>query len=128
MEKTTLIFTDYVSLDTLGFAQLSDANYHEKIIAEKKIITNFFLDTLDFAVPLPFTKVAKFNWKKCAHDFGIYWDFIISYNREFIENLEEENFELYALFWDWINKCQTALVENEELLLTSCKIEYEKFS
>jgi len=126
MEKTNVSVSDYISLDTLGFAQLSDMDYGGKIQAEKKVITSFFSDSQNLAVPLDFIKVAKFNWKLFPHDFGTYWDFTIAYNRSFIDDLENQDFESYVLFWEWVDRCQNALSENETELLTKCKTEYEK--
>jgi len=126
MEKTNVLVSDYISLDTLGFAQLSDMDYGGKIQIEKKVITSFFSDTPTLAIPLAFLKVAKFYWKLCPHDFGTYWDFTIAYNRNYIDDLETLDFESYVLFWEWVDRCQNALSEYETELITKCNIEYEK--
>lgn len=119
---------DFVSLDTLGFAQVGEPTYNSKIESEKKIISDFFKDTEELAVPLPFVEIAMFQWKKHPHDFGNYWDFVILYDKSYIDFLEEQDEESYVLFWAWIDRCQCALSNNETELLSKCKIDYEKFS
>ncbi len=118
---------DFVSLDTLGFAQVGFADYNQKIISEKKIIDNFFKDSKELAVPLFFIDVAFFKWNQCPHDFGLYWDFTICYDRDFLDDLELTDEANYFLFWEWIDRCQSALSLNEKELLIKCEKDYENY-
>ena len=119
--------SDYISLDTIGFAQLGNADYYEKIKVEKKIIENFFKDNAQLAVPLNFTSYAFFNWNSCQHDLGTYYDFVIIFDLDYLDQLENQNQNgLIAEFWDWIERCENALSENESELLTLIQKEYEK--
>lgn len=119
--------SDYISLDTIGFAQLGNSDYYEKIKVEKKIIENFFKDNPKLAVPLNYTSYAFFNWNSCSHDLGTYYDFVIIYDLDYLDELENENQNaLITEFWDWVERCENALCENETELLKQMKIEYEK--
>jgi len=119
--KLQLKQLDFISLDTLGFAQVGNVNYYEKFKIEKKVIEEHFKDNPNYAVPLPFISIAYFGWKSNNHDFGIYYDFCIFYDLSYLTELENNGQdELITLFWEWVNNCEEALNLNEEKLMAEC--------
>ena len=108
---------DYIALGTLGYAQVGTPHYDSRIIVERKVIDSFFKRP-ELEVPEQFEDIAHFRWIRCPHDFGSYWDFQISYERDTIEEYEEEedDYEKFVEFWDWVHKCENAFSENEEIL------------
>jgi len=117
---------DYISLDTTGFAQVGNPTYKAKIAVERQVITTFFTESIDLKVPKEFHDKAYFYWALCPHDFGSYYDFQIAYNRDEVDEWELEEPEKFEEFMIWLNYCEDALQENDEILNVLCEQLYQK--
>lgn len=111
---------DSINIGTIGFAQVGNPTYDEKIKIEKQVLNELYAKE-EFAVPTEFKEFARFKWRLNPHDFGSYWDLEIYYNRNEVESWEDEEeddilTEKFHRFWDWANKAEDALCTNEEEL------------
>lgn len=121
---------DYLALDTIGYAQVGRPDYGQRIAVEKAVINTFFDTKEDLQVPKEFEYIARFRWTLCPHDFGSYWDFQLFYDRDMVELWEddpdEETQDRFNRFWDWANRCESALSEYEEVITDMCDKLYQK--
>lgn len=121
-------FWDIIYLGTLGFAQVGEKAYEGKAAIERQVLTTYFMNSDELKVPEKFKAQAYFNWQLCPHDFGSYWDFQIAYDRETIDEWEddEDSQELYEEFKDWTFKCEDEMGLNCDYLLSLCEDLYRK--
>ncbi|POS00923.1 hypothetical protein Q361_11726 [Flavobacterium croceum DSM 17960] len=111
---------ELVEIDTIGFAQVGQEDYAERIIIEKKILLNFLLDNPLYAVPEFFTRDAFFHWQLRNHDFGTYHVLCIVYDKDLIQTLCKEAPDQFHIFWDWTDRCQSAFDKHYDELLQQC--------
>jgi hypothetical protein len=113
---------DIIYLGTVGFAQVGTDTYKAKAAIERQIMTAFFTESDQLKVPLKFHDKAYFYWNLCPHDFGSYYDFQIAYDRDTIDDWEDDDEMLqdYAEFWDWANNCENAINQYEEEITVLC--------
>ncbi|HCY41791.1 MAG TPA: hypothetical protein DHV48_10610 [Prolixibacteraceae bacterium] len=108
---------DYLTIGSNGFAQLGDPNYNDKMKAELKVLLNHFRQ--NYPVLQCFKSIAYYSTKTFAHDFGIYQEVVLWYNREYIEELyeseSEADQELSDLFWTWFRIIEAVDLESEDL-------------
>jgi hypothetical protein len=111
---------DTLSLGSIGFAQVGNERYHEKSVIEKKVISAYYNANMLTRVPQEFFGLANFSWQLCAHDIHSYSDFVIQYDRDVIEELEESDPEMFKRFWDWEHQCESDMGNKVEFLTELC--------
>ena len=106
---------DYLNIGANGFAQLGSEDYHAKNQTEMEIL----LDHLNTVCPVPekFSQIAKYKVMSFNHDFGMYHEIVIWYNRNHVDNweLEDETLDTFDEFWDWANEAESVDMESEIL-------------
>ena len=78
--------------------------------------------------------LAHFRWENCPHDIHSYWDFQIKYDRDAIEDMENnpsctlmgDDNDMFDRFWRWVNHCESAMGDDEEQLLKWCEQLFQK--
>jgi hypothetical protein len=107
---------DYICIGATGFAQVGSPDYHEKQLAEKAVLLDYFKKK--HPVPDEFSSLCVYFWKSFPHDFGTYHELVILYDRFEIDYLEdgEENLERHNRFYKFLNDCQSEDLDTEELI------------
>lgn len=119
---------DYISIGTVGFAQVGNPNYHNLANIEKDVISEFYNTQEKLKVPEEFSFIARFKWVWCPHDIADYQDFHIVYDRDTVDEWEysdnEDEYNKYTRFYDWVNDCESAIGEHEEKIMEWCNMVY----
>lgn len=115
-------FWDIIPIGTVGFAQVGTETYQAKAAIERQVITAFFTESADLKVPSKFIDKAYFYWSLNPHDFGFYFDFELAYDRDTIDEWEDDDdmSDDYAQFWGWANRCEEAISAYEEEIIELC--------
>jgi hypothetical protein len=117
---------DYISIGTVGFAQVGNPEYHRYNEIEKQVIGTYYRANTELNVPDEFSLIARFKWQICPHDIHDYSDFVIYYNRTLLDELEEDDYSKWLRFYDWVNLCESAIADNDEVIMDLCKKVYRE--
>jgi len=121
---------NYISLNTVGFAQVGRPDYEQRVATEKAVINAFYNTDDRLKIPEEFVFLAHFKWVLCPHDFGSYWDFQIHYYEDEIYHLEESDdqseVDKFERFYDWLNTCENTMGQEDEQIQEWCDLLYQK--
>lgn len=109
---------DTLYVGSMGFAQLGQLDYHERLAVEKQVISDIIQENKCLQVPPQLVGRARYKWTRNCHDFGTYQDLEISYETD----LEDDD-QLSDVLWDWYNDVESFDFEKEEYL-ARCRDKY----
>lgn len=112
---------DYISIGSIGFAQLGDVDYLNKAEAEKIVLMNFFKK--HHPIPLEFSSMCIYSWMSFPHDFGNYFELVIKYDQIALEDSDNPFFQ--DNFWDFVNRVLDVYLETESFEKKAMK-EYKR--
>lgn len=117
---------DLLNIGSIGFAQVGQHDFNKKLEIEMTILFKYV--NSNFPVPKELSELCRFKAARFEHDFGAYREICLYYNRDTIDNYEEENPKLHDMFWEFANKAECAFSSDEiETTLTNlCNLEYRK--
>ena len=135
---------DYVTIGSIGFAQLGELHYFEKRKIEKEIIREVIAENELFKIPEEFRLICIFFIKCFPYEYDSYDELVIVYDRNVIDEWEDEdvsetydnddpNFinekepNKFNKFWEFVNKCEEFDWESEDLMEKCQKLYQEKF-
>lgn len=108
---------DYINIGSNGFAQVGQEFFAEKC----KIEMDHLEEMLDNLHPVPkeFNGFAHIRSMRFDHEFGTYKEIVVSYDRDFIDELaesdDEEKVERSDRFWNWVNTLESVELETPEI-------------
>lgn len=122
---------DFLYIGSNGFAQVGDPLYHEKDLAERRVIFQILEENKELHIPDEFSAVAEFSWRGQHHDFGVYHDLNVKYNDTVVSRwedseLEEDNAK-HDRFYEWINLLESFDFETPEITERCEQKWYEMF-
>lgn len=104
---------DYLVIGSNGFAQVGDADFHNKNFAEMRILLKYL--NINYPIPEEFFHMCEYQVKWFHHEFRDYSEIVLVYNDRILDDWDENDPEKFERFWEWFNKVEMADLETETL-------------
>lgn len=124
---------DYLVIGSSGFAQVGKPDYWDKQEVEK----NYLMRYVPLQVPCPadMEPITHLKWKSFEHEFGVYHELVLYYNRDLVEDWEYqynefidgmgtipeeqamEYREKHERFWRYANALESVELDTEQVMI-----------